>query len=240
MTTIQTFEDILAAMRDNPVLRDAMRQHVRDEEFNTRVLSELAELKTDVADLKTDVAELKTDVADLKTDVAELKTDVADLKAGQARMEARQDRMEGQLSNLTGTAYERKVARRAANTVRRYLDVRDAEMVYSLANPESSHLSNLLYQAAEARLISDEQANDLEDADLILLGQSADREPIYVVAEVSITIDDSDVDRAARRSRTLQTASGIATQAAVIGTTISDANRQRADEVGVAYIAMAE
>ena len=219
MTTIQTFEDILAAMRDNPVLRDAMRQHVRDEEFNTRVLSELAELKTDVA---------------------ELKTDVADLKAGQARMEARQDRMEGQLSNLTGTAYERKVARRAANAVRRYLDVRDAELVYSLANLDSSHLSNLLYQAAEARLISDEQANDLEDADLILWGQSADREPIYVVAEVSITIDDSDVDRAARRSRTLQTASGIPTQAVVIGTTISDANHQRADANGVTYIAMAE
>ena len=204
MTTIQTFEDILAAMRDNPVLREAMRQHVRDEEFNTRVLSELAELKTDVA-----------------------------------RMDARQDRMEGQLSNLTGTAYERKVARRAASAVRRYLDVRDAELVYSLANPENPRLSNLLFQATETRLISDEQANDLEDADLILMGRSSDGEPTYVVAEVSITIDDSDVDRAARRARTLQTASGIPTQAAVIGTTISDANRQRADGDGVTYIAMA-
>ena len=240
MTTIQTFEDILAAMRDNPVLREAMRQHVRDEEFNTRVLSELADLKTDVAELKTDVAELKTDVAELKTDVAELKTDVAELKTDVARMDARQDRMEGQLSNLTGTAYERKVARRAANAVRRYLGVRDAELVYSLANPESSHLSNLLYQATEANLISDEQVNDLEDADLILMGQSSDGEPTYVVAEVSITIDDSDVDRAARRARTLQTASGLPAQPVVIGTTISDANRQRTDASQVAYIAIAE
>ena len=212
MTTIQTFEDILTAMRDNPVLRDAMRQHVRDEEFNTRVLSELAELKTDVAELKTDVA----------------------------RMDARQDRMEGQLGNLTGTAYGRKAARRAANAVRRYLDVRDAELVYSLANPENSHLSNLLYQATEDRRISDEQANDLEDTDLILLGQNPEGEHIYVVAEVSITIDDSDVDRAARWARILHTVSGVPTQATVIGTAISDANRQRADEDGVAYIDMAE
>ena len=212
MTTVQTFEDILAAMRDNPVLREAMRQHVRDEEFNTRVLSDLAELKTDVAELKADMA----------------------------RMDARQDRMEGQLSNLTGTAYERKVARRAANAVRRYLDVRDAELVYSLATLESSHLSNLLYQAAEARLISDEQANDLEDADLILMGRRSNGEPTYVVAEISITIDDSDVDRAARRARAVQTASGVTTQALVIGTAISDANRQRAVQSGVTVIIMAE
>ncbi len=219
MTTVRTFEDILAAMRENPVLREAMRQHVRDEEFNDRVLSELSELKTDVAELKTDVAELKT---------------------GQARMEARQDRMEGQLSNLTGTSYERKIAKRAARTVRRHLDIRNAEVVYSLSNPENPHLSNLLYQATEAHVISDEQANDLEDADLILLGRNPHDEAIYIVAEVSITVDDSDVDRAARRARALQTASGVATQAAVIGTAVSDANRQRADQSGVTVITMAE
>ena len=202
--------------------------------------TDVAELKTDVAELKTDVAEIKTDVAEIKTDVAGLKTDVADLKSGQARMEARQDRMEGQLGNLTGTSYERKIAKRAARTVRSYLDVRDAELVYSLANPENPHLSNLLYQATEARLISDEQANDLDDADLILLGQRPTNEPIYVVAEISITIDDSDVDRAARRARALQTASSIATQAVVIGTVISDANRQRAAQSGVAVIIIAE
>ena len=219
MTTVRTFEDILAAMRENPVLREAMRQHVRDEEFNDRVLSELSELKTDVAGLKTDVAELKT---------------------GQARMEARQGRMEGQLSNLTGTSYERKIAKRAARTVRRHLDIRNAELVYSLSNPENPHLSNLLYQATEAHVISDEQANDLEDADLILLGRNPHGEAIYIVAEVSITVDDSDVDRAARRARALQTASGVATQAAVIGTAVSDANRERADQSGVTVITMAE
>lgn len=212
MTTVRTFEDILTAMRENPVLRDAMRQHVRDEEFNDRVLSELAELKTDVGELK----------------------------ASQARMEARQDHMEGQLSNLTGTSYERKIAKRAARTIRRYLDVRHAELVYSLANPDNAHLSDLLYQATENGLISDDQANDLEDADLILVGQTSDGEPTYVVAEVSLTIDDSDVDRAARRAHIVHAASGVATRAAVMGTTISDANRKRADAGGVAYITIAE
>ena len=40
MATVSTFEDILTAMRENPILREAMRRHVRDEEFNTQVLSE--------------------------------------------------------------------------------------------------------------------------------------------------------------------------------------------------------
>ena len=254
MTTIQTFEDILTAMRENPVLRDAMRQHVRDEEFNARVLSDLAELKSDVGELKDgqarmearqDRMEARQDRMEARQDRTEarqdrMEEDIAEIKASQARMETRQDRMDGQLSNLTGTSYERKIAKRAARTVRRYLDVRNAELVYSLANPESPHLSDLLYQATEDGVISDEQANDLEDADLILLGRSPDGEPTYVVVEVSITVDDSDIDRAARRARVVHTASGIPAQAAVIGTAISDANRQRADADGVAYITMAQ
>ena len=233
MTTVQTFEDILAAMRENPVLREAMRQHVRDEEFNDRILSDLSEIKTDVVELKAgqDRMEARQD---------RMETDIADIKAGQARMEARQDRMEGQISNLTGTSYERKIAKRAARIVRRYLDIRNAELVYSLANPENPHLSSLLYQATEARLISDEQANDLEDTDLILLGRNPEGEPIYVVTEVSITIDDSAVGRAARRARALQTAGSLVTRAVVIGTAVSHANRQRAAQSGVTVIIMAE
>lgn len=128
MTTIQTFEDILAAMWENPVLRDAMRQHVRD----------------------------------------------------------------------------------------------------------------LLDQAIDADILSEGEEYDLVLIDFILLGQTLDGEPAYVVIESSFTINQSDVDRAARRARILQAASGVTRRAAVIGTVISDANRQRADADGVAYIAMAE
>ena len=268
MTTIRTFEDILAAMRENPVLREAMRQHVRDEEFNDRVLSDVAELKSDVAEIKTDVAELKDgqarmearqDRMEARQDRMEgrqdrmegrqdrMESDISELKAGQARMEADiadiktiQARMQGQLNNLTGTDYERRIARDSPRTVRRYLGIRNARVVHSLNNFDNPHLSNLLEQATDTGVISDDEADDLARTDLILLGQNADGESTYVVAEVSITVDDSDVDRAARRARALQTTSGVASQAAVIGTAISDANRQRADDDGVAYIAVAE
>ena len=63
---------------------------------------------------------------------------------------------------------------------------------------------------------------------------------IYVVGEISITIDDSDVDRASDRARILRRASDTTTHAAVIGTSISDANRERAGNSGVTVIIQSE
>jgi hypothetical protein len=283
MTTVQTFEDILAAMRENPVLREAMRQHVRDEEFTSQILSDLVDLKAGQARMEArqdrimedNIAEITAGQArmEARQDRMEarqdrMEDDITEITAGQARMEARQDRMEdniaeitagqarmedditdikitqarmqGQLNNLTGTDYERRVARDSPRTVRRYLGIRNAQVVHSLNNFDDPHLSNLLEQATSSGIISDDQADDLARTDLILLGQTLDGEPAYIVAEVSVTIDERDVDRAAQRARILQTASGVAAQAAVIGTAISDANRQRANADGVTYIALAE
>ena len=50
----------------------------------------------------------------------------------------------------------------------------------------------------------------------------------YVVGEASITIADHDVDRARERADILATITGADVLAAVIGTAISEANRERA------------
>ena len=205
MTTVSTFEDILAAMRDNPVLREAMRQHVRDEEFNAQVLSEA---HGDAA--ATDVWEATT------------------------------ARMVEQLNYLVDVNYEDKIRGRLKRAARSYFDIINAETVYSRADLGNIDIHNVLDQAMDADLISECEEYDLVLIDFILLGQAPDGEPAYVVIESSVTIDERDVDRAARRAHILQTASGVTTQAAVIGTTISDANRQRANRAGVTYIAMAE
>ena len=51
---------------------------------------------------------------------------------------------------------------------------------------------------------------------------------VYVVGEASITIADHDVDRARERAGILATITGADVLAAVIGTAISKANRERA------------
>ncbi len=247
-------ESDLAELKASQARLEASVQEIR--EIQARMEGDIAELKGDMAGVKADVAELKGGMAEVKADVAELK-DTQDrmqasqdqmqasqdrMQATQDRMQATQDRMQGQLNNLTGTDYERKVARRAPRVARRHLDLRQVNVVYGItvADRVSVNIHELLDQATESGAISDEESDELERTDLILTGLTPAGESVYAVAEVSITIDDDDVDRARSRSRILQRASDTASRAVVIGTAISDANRQRAVQDGVAVVIMEE
>ena len=225
-------------------------------------------MEADIAELKAGQAQLAASVQELLESQSRTETNIAELKAGQDRMDSRQDRMdsrqdrmdsrqdrmegditelkagqtrmEGQLNNLTGTDYERKVAKRAPRAARRYLGLQQASVVYGITVPDDNRIADLLRRATEAGTITDEQAEELERADLILSGVFSDDELSYAVAEVSVTIDEHDVDRARGRARILQDASRALAKAAVIGTTISDANRQRAEQDNVAVVIMDE
>ena len=83
MTTINTFEDILAAMDRDPQLREAMRQHVLGEE--------LRQLPAIVQELREAVAELAQTVRDY---MVATNTRLDRLEAGQAEANARLDRLE--------------------------------------------------------------------------------------------------------------------------------------------------
>ena len=154
--------------------------------------------------------------------------------------EARYDAMVANLDYLIDVNYEDKIRGRLKRAIKRHFNILNAQVLYSRKNPNSIHFDDVFDHAMDASLISEDEEYDLMLIDFILLGETQDRKPAYVVIESSVTIDEREVDRAARRAHVLQTASGIATQAAVIGTTISDANRQRADASGVDYIAMGE
>jgi peptidoglycan hydrolase CwlO-like protein len=78
VTDINTFQDILDALEQDPALREQLRRHILTEEL-LQLPAAVQELRTDVAELKNGVTEIKTDVAELKNDVTELKTDVAEL-----------------------------------------------------------------------------------------------------------------------------------------------------------------
>ena len=219
-----------------------------------RVESDLAELKAAQARLEASVQEIREvqarmekDVAELKADMSEVKNDVAELKgaqermqATQERMQATQERMQGQLNNLTGTDYERKVVKRAPRAARRYLGLHDIGVVYGIDVAGSIDIQALLEKATESRAITDEQADEVERADLILKGERTSNEEVFAIVEVSITIDDSDIDRARNRADILTDASGLPALAVVIGTAISDANRERANYSGVTVIIMGE
>ena len=263
-TPIQSFQDILDLLEQNPEYREAMRRYILDEEFR-RVPADVRELRESIAslaqtvreyvaatdarlgrledgqaELKADVTELKADVTELKADVTELKADVTELKAGQIRLEEGQARLEGRIGDVAGTAYERRIVKRSRGIVGRYLGIKRAKILRSINVMENETLDGLMETATEAGSVTDEQGYELDLADIIIAGSGAPGEAGYAVIEVSETIDDNDVDRAHDRAAILARAVSEPVTAAVIGKSVSDANRQRAARSSVTVIIMAE
>ena len=240
-------ESDLAELKASQARLEASVQEIR--EIQARMEGDIAELRDTQARMQatqdlmqTDLERMQTSQDRMQASQDKMQASQNRMQATQDRMQATQDRMQGQLNNLTGTDYERKVARRAHRVARRHLDLRQVNVVYGItvADRVSVNIHELLDQATESGAISDEESDELERTDLILTGLTPAGQSVYAVAEVSITIDDDDVDRARSRSRILQRASDTASRAVVIGTAISDANRQRAVQDGVAVVIMEE
>ena len=159
----------------------------------------------------------------------ELKGDVATLKTGQSRMQ-------GQLDNLIGTDYERRVARRIRRTVARSLSIQNAQLVQSITVTDNPLITNLSDAAVRNGIITMDQADELEDADIVVKGADSDGAEAYAVAELSVTIHHDDIDRALDRAKILRQATDKAAVPAVIGADISDENREYARSLDVAVI----
>ena len=148
--------------------------------------------------------------------------------------------MSGQLNGLIGTDYERKAARRATGLIDRYLNVSSGEALLARTQPDNQALREMVHQAVQAGVVTESEEEDLGRADIILNEWLPGGEDRYVVTEVSITVDEHDVDRAARRARILQSASNTTTLASTISAQGSDTTRERALAANVAVINLDE
>jgi outer membrane murein-binding lipoprotein Lpp len=219
-------EDVTVLKEDVTVLKEDV----------TVLKEDVTVLKEDVTVLKEDVKELKADVKELKADVKELKADVKELKGDVATLKTGQNRMQGQLDNLIGTDYERKVARRIRRTADRNLSIQNAQLVQSVTITDNPFITNLSDAAVGNGIITTNQADELEDADVVVKGSDSDGDEAYAVAELSVTIHHDDIDRALDRAKILQQATDKASVPAVIGADISDENREYARSLDVAVI----
>ena len=110
MTTIETFEDILAAMDRDPKLHEALRQRILDEEFRRlpAIVRELQEAVAQLARTLQDfmqatnerLARLEAGQAKLEVGQEELRGGQAKLEAGQAKLEAGQAKLEAGQAKL--------------------------------------------------------------------------------------------------------------------------------------------
>ena len=106
MTTINTSEDVLALLRENPEFREAARQLILTEELLAlpAVFSGFA--------------------SEMRSAVSSLEGRQGQLEEGQVRLEGRQERLEIVVDSLRGTALEQRLSTRLLPLVGREFDVR--------------------------------------------------------------------------------------------------------------------
>ena len=149
-------------------------------------------------------------------------------------------RIEGTLGNLTGSAYENRAARIAPRLIARYLRMQQAQVLQAPNTSHSAHLDNMVNESVINGTITDQQAQELERADIIVMAKDNQDQTVYVVIEASVTVDDTDIDRAHERALIMGRLTSMATHAAVIGQDISPPNRQRAARLGVIFMPLSQ
>ena len=239
-TPIVTFQDILNALSRNPELKEQMRQHLQDEELRNlpqtvaRLEQAVAELtvivqgiaqrqertETDVAELKDGQARLEAGQVRHDADIAELKDGQARLEAGQARLEDNQRRMQSDINRLSGSEYERRVARTLGRNSLRHFGIGNGQLVQSITIPNNNHIPDLMDHACNEGLIQTHEADDAEQADIVIHGQNSANQPAYVSIEASVTVESRDIVKAHERADIISRATGIPTTAAACGSRI--------------------
>ncbi|MBI2911230.1 MAG: hypothetical protein HYY05_03745 [Chloroflexi bacterium] len=243
--TVADFPDLLRLLEEHPEWRAELRRHVLTDELlelpalvrqlaeaQARTEEGLAGLTIRVEALAEAQARTEQRLAGLAERVdalAEaqratekqltlLTAQVAELTSGHARVVI-------ELGALTGEVLELRYRARAPAYFSR--------LARRLRVLDSGVLADRLDDAVEAGQLDDAERDAILEADIVLTGKRReDRAEVYVVVEVSVTIDPHDVDRAAERAALLARL-GRPVIPAVAGRVVTASVVQRARERGV-------
>ena len=143
------------------------------------------------------------------------------------------------LGNITGTRHERRVARGIRTLLRDVIGLYQSQVLHRDWGETDDALIALLDDAVAKDAITRREHMDALDADIIVAGRNAAGQRAYAVVEIGVTVNNTHVNRAARRARTLAEATGGECNAVTVGSEIPDAERERATRAGVVVIAVA-
>ena len=135
---------------------------------------------------------------------------------------------------MLDTATQIRAANNFGSIAGRYLRLRQTRVLKAAAYPADDALNGMIADAEDRGAITEAEADDLLAVDLIASGRSRDNgHHVYVAAEVSITVSDQDIARAAARAEYLAKTTGHATLPAVIGEIIAPEQEELARQRNV-------
>ena len=222
--TVEDFQDLLQLLEQHPEWQAELRRQI--------LTDELLELPALMRQLTERVDALAQRV-DALTERMEA------LAAAQARTEERiatmADHMDLLTAEVTILGGHVAVLRGDALEARyhRHFTAYFGRLARRLRLVDASQLGDLLEDALDSRQLSEAEADSVRRADLVLSGRRPeDRAEVYLVVEVSSTLDLDDVSRASRRARLLEQL-GRPALAVVAGSSINPEAARSARDLGV-------
>lgn len=235
---INTFQDILNALEQNPELRQQLRQHILTEDLlNLPAVVGLLEPGEEpvTSQLRSHTAMLTEHGRQL----AENGSRLARIEGQLAENGSRLATMQGQIRDLQGPRYEARVQELGGRLLRNQGGMERAELVTSQLRGGHGPLHDAAATAAEEGRITEDQRDGLQVADFIYRAVR-NGESIYVLAEASIRLHADDVAKARSRADTLVQLTGVNTQPVVFAESATDqALQELARDGGVTWLALA-
>jgi hypothetical protein len=218
--TVRDFHDLIGILEQHPEWRADLRRLVLTEELLSlpQIVHDLAEAQQRTEQRVEELAEAqrRTEqrLADLVAAQQRTEQRVEELAEAQRRTEQRIGRLQDDVGDLKGIVLEERYYRRASSYFSRL--VRRSQVI------SSNELTALLAEAVARGALSEEGADDVGWADVVVRGQGReDGTDLYLVAEVSWGVGTSDVERAVRRAALLAQ-TGVQTLPVVAGDHIID------------------
>ena len=229
MVTINTTDDLLRLLDENPEFREAVRQVILTQELISlpavfaSFQSEMREFQSETKDFQAEMREFQSETKDFQVEMREFQSETKDFqvemrefqsetKDFQVEMREFQSKVRTELKThtsdigvLKGIGLETRLADKglaqiaSAFSMRRMRVVRLAEH-----NHASERFNEVIWAAADDELIDNSEYERLLDTDLIVQGTVAGGKVAYCAAEASYTPDTDDIDKVVESANVLR------------------------------------
>ena len=235
---ITDFHDVVRLLEQHPEWRAELRRLVLTEEL-LALPDQIAELTKQVTRLTEAQARIEERLVRTEGRLVRIEEWQARTEEWQAQIEGRQARTEARLDSLTGVVKRLNddVGTLKGKGLETHYRLHGSPFFGSLLRRphvlSSEELSDILDPSMDQGSLSSDEALEVRRADLVVRGtRREDRTLVYLVVEVSWTIDLEDVERAARRSVHLAK-TGLSVLPVVAGETVRPEAADQAQKLKV-------
>ena len=249
MTTINTMEDLLRLLDENPEWLEALRSRLLTREVlempqtlarfieatNQRLDAleqQVGVVESDVTVIKTDVQEMKGDLKTLQTEGKSMRADIQSLKTTTERLDRNIQAIRNDMGYLKAGHARNAAVEDAYNIV---LDM-GLRYVETLSREQLRRMSD----ESDTSDLSTGDLRSFHHADLVIRAVEAEGRPCYIAVEISFTANGRDTDRAIRNAGLLTRFTGAPAYPAIAGVRLDNRVQQVVDSGQVYFYELEE